>query len=196
MFIQIIKGKVKDADTFRRESERWPRELKPGATGYLGCTWGVASDGTGVVAARFESEDAARANSERPEQGEWWAKMEPAFDEVSFAESGDVDTLMDGGSDAAGFVQLIQGRVKDMRTARSLLQEMQGQLSERRPDILGGSWAWHGDDGTFTQVMYFRSAEDAHAAEQPSNDEELYNRYRDLMASEPTFIDLTEPHFD
>ena len=196
MFVQIIKGKVNDPATFNREAERWSTDLKPGATGYLGTTWGVAADNTAFVAARFESEAAARANSERPEQGEWWAGVESAFDDVSFQDCAEVDLMMGGGSDEAGFVQVIEGRVKDQAAARAMLTEMDGRLAEMRPDILGGAMAWHGDDGTFTQLVYFRSEADAHTGESATSDTEVDNEYQNMMATEPSFIDLTEPHFD
>ena len=38
---------------------------------------GMCDDGTFVALARFESAEAARRNSDRPEQGEWWAECEP-----------------------------------------------------------------------------------------------------------------------
>ena len=48
----------------------------------------MTDDGTLVLLARFESEEAARANSERPEQGEWWAETEKIFDgEPTFKDS-------------------------------------------------------------------------------------------------------------
>ncbi|WP_426572510.1 hypothetical protein [Aquihabitans sp. McL0605] len=195
MFIQIIKGRVTDEDRFRVQADRWPQELKPGAVGYLGCTWGIAPDGTAIIAARFESDVDAKTNSERPEQGEWWAGMEPLLADPAFSDCSEVDTLMAGGSDDAGFVQVIQGRVKDQQQARTMLQSMQGELAQRRPDILGGWFGWHGLDGEFTQLVYFRSEEAARAGES-GNDEEMDNRYQEMMAGEPTFIDLPDPHFD
>lgn len=196
MFIQIIQGRVRDADRFRAEADRWVTDLKPGATGYRGCTWGLADDGTGFLAARFESEQAAKGNSQRPEQSEWWAGMEPAFDDVTFQDCAEVDTMMGGGSDEAGFVQVIQGRVKDQTAARVMLRDAEGQLAEGRPDILGGLMAWHSNDGDFTQVMYFRSEEKARAGEGSPADAELDNQYQDMMATEPKFIDLRQPRFD
>jgi hypothetical protein len=196
MYVQIVTGKVTDRDTFLRESERWPAELKPGAPGYLGCTWGVGTDGTAVIAARFESADAAKRNSDRPEQGAWWEAMQPALTSPQFQDCAAVDTMMDGGSDDARFVQVIRGRVKDEAAARSTIAEAQDRLGESRPDILGGVMAWHGDGGGFTQLMYFRSEAEAHAGEQDLADTDVDNEYREMMAEPPTFIDLTEPHFD
>jgi hypothetical protein len=196
MFVQIIIGSVKDPEVFLGQSERWPAELKPGATGYLGCTWGIAADGTGVIAARFASADDAKHNADRPEQGEWWRSMEPAIGDATFQDCATVDTFMGGGSDAAGFVQVIRGRVKNETEARTMMDEAQEQLRSARPDILGGIIAWHGDGGGFTQLMYFRSEADAHAGERDLAESDVDERYREMMATPPTFVDLTEPHFD
>lgn len=193
MFIQTIRGRVRDADLFRAQGERWDAELRPGATGFLGSTWGVSPDGVGFVAARFDSEASARANSERPEQGAWWAATEPAFEEVSFRDSADVDTMLDGGSDAAGFVQVIEGRVHDQDAARAMLRDAEGALRASRPDIVGGVMAWHGDGGGFTQIMYFRSEAEARSGETGEMDEDVDRQYREMMAAEPSFLDLSDP---
>jgi hypothetical protein len=196
MFLQIIQGPVSDAALFEREASRWRDDLKPGAPGYLGCTWGISEDGVGFLAARFDSAASAEANSTRPEQGEWWAAMEKAFAAVEFRDCAEVDAMMGGGSDEAGFVQVISGRVNDRAAARTMLREAEGQLAVTRPDILGGVFAWHGGDGDFTQLMYFRSVDDARAGEGSSDDDEVDAGYRDMMAVEPTFVDLTSPQFD
>lgn len=192
MFIQTLQGRLRDADLFQRQGERWNAELRPGATGFLGSTSGVTSDGVGFVAARFDSAESARANSERAEQGAWWAETEKAFEEVSFHDCDEVDEMMGGGSDEAGFVQVIQGRVRDQDSARAMLRDAQPRLAEGRPDVLGGVMAWHGDGGGFTQVMYFRSEAEARAGE-GQMDDEVDRQYREAMAAEPTFLDLTDP---
>ena len=43
MFIQVITGKVTDADGFRRQDQKWNDELRPGATGFLGSTAGTTT---------------------------------------------------------------------------------------------------------------------------------------------------------
>lgn len=196
MFIQIIQGPLCDPGRFNAEANRWPTDLKPGAAGYQGCTWGIGADGTGFLSARFDSEASAAVNSKRPEQGDWWDAMEPAFERVSFIDCDDVDTILGGGSDHALFVQVIQGRVKDQDAARAMLREAQGPLAEARPDILGGTMAWHGADGEFTQIMYFTSEEAARSGEVSPTEEAVDAQYRDMMAGEPTFIDLPNPRFD
>src|SRR2546423_1665097 len=157
VFIQVIQGKVGDADLLRRQTEAWRKDIKPGAKGYLGSTGGVTPDGRGITLVRFESEDAARANSERPEQGSWWNETSKAFDgEPTFKDCHEADELLGGGSNDAGFVQIVQGRAKDQAQMRKQEKEMEAQLRKVRPDILGIVVAWHGDGG-FTQAVYFKS---------------------------------------
>ena len=64
MFVQVIHGKVRDADLLARQSERWVREIKPEVKGYLGSTTGVTPDGRAITIARFESPEAGAANSD------------------------------------------------------------------------------------------------------------------------------------
>ena len=63
--------------------------------------------------ARFDSAESAQANSDRPEQGAWWAETEKIVDGVEFKNSTDIITLLGGGSTTAGFVQVMRGQVTD-----------------------------------------------------------------------------------
>ena len=196
MFIQVIQGTVKDAELFRQGNEKWLRELKPGAAGYLGSTGGVTPDGRAIMLARFESEEAARANSDRPEQGAWWNEFERALGDVTFHDCREVDAMFGGGSNDAGFVQVIQGQAKDQGALRRMTGEMEQRLRERRPDILGMLVAWHGDGGGFTQAVYFRSEEDARQQEKATENDGLRQEYMDMFEGPPTFFDLPEPELD
>ena len=196
MFIQVIQGDVRDADQLHRQLERWRTEIKPGARGYLGSTGGVTLEGRGITLVRFESEEAARANSERSEQGAWWNEAVKAFDgEVAFHDCRDVDRALGGGSNAAGFVQVIQGRANDQAEMRRRAPQLEQQLHERRPDILGIVVGWHGDGG-FTQAVYFTSAEDARQGEAATDNDELRREFMSLIDGEPTFFDLPTPDLD
>lgn len=196
MFIQVIQGRVGDADQLRSQLERWRTELKPSAVGYLGSTGGVTEDGRGITLVRFESEEAARANSERPEQGAWWNEAVKAFDgEVTAHDCREVDTAFDGGSNDAGFVQVIQGRAKDQEAMREAARQIKDQLHELRPDILGIVVGWHGDGG-FTQAVYFSSGPAARQAEAATENDGLREAYMSLIDGEPTFFDLTSPDLD
>ena len=196
MFIQVIQGKVRDAAHLNRQLERWRREIKPGARGYLGSTGGVTPDGRGILLVRFDSEEAARANSERGEQGTWWNETAKAFDgEVGFHDCREVDTVLAGGSNEAGFVQVIQGRTRDQEEMRRLLSQFERQLHERRPEILGTVTGWHGDGG-FTEAVYFTSAESARQAERATENDELGRGFMELIDGEPAFFDLPTPDLD
>src|SRR4028118_1129500 len=72
MFVQVIQGQVSDPNEARSALDRWTRDLAPDAEGWLGTTAGVTDDGQFIALARFASEEAARRNSERAEQGDWW----------------------------------------------------------------------------------------------------------------------------
>src|SRR3954464_13847001 len=112
MFVQLIKGKVADGEGLRRQDEGWRTDVRPGAVGFLGSTVGITDDGTFVAIARFEDEAAARKNGDRPEQQSWRNERSKCFaGEPTFRESSDVSMLFDGGSDDAGFVQLIESKV-------------------------------------------------------------------------------------
>src|SRR5450631_4403870 len=89
-------------------------DLEPTAKGYLGTTSGVTEQGDLFALVRFESEEAARANRDRPEQGEWWAEMEKTLDgEATFQDSSNVIVPSAGAPDTAGFVQIMDGQSSD-----------------------------------------------------------------------------------
>src|SRR3954451_13505280 len=134
VFIQIISGTCTREQEMREVGERWTRELGPGATGWLGGTYGFTDDGMFVAVVRFDSRESAMANSARPEQAEWWAEMEALFDgPVEFHDCDDVTLMLDGGSDEAGFVQVIRGKVDNPETLRTMMTDTEA-LHEMRPE--------------------------------------------------------------
>ena len=197
MFVQVIEGRTKDAEGLRGQVEKWRTELSPGAEGWLGSTGGVADDGTFIAAIRFESEAAAQANSDRPEQGAWWEETKGYFDgDVTFLNCPTVDVFGAGGSDDAGFVQVMQGHADRDQVVASM-SEVQEILERMRPDVIGGIAAWPGD-GTFTQVVYFTSEAEAREGEkaEPSPEEaEAMQRSLGTMQID-RFIDLRQPWFN
>ncbi len=197
MFVQVIHGKVVDGDTLRREMKRWAEELRPGATGFLGSTLGVTDDGYFVGVARFTSADAARANSNRPEQDAWWRSIEPSVRDVEFYDCDHVQTMLGGGSDDAHFVQVMRGRVLDPSAFTTMMEDpsaIEQFMKAERPDVIGELYADHGD-GTYTDVVYFSSEADARAGESrelSASAKELFDQF--MSASEVTqFLDVREP---
>jgi hypothetical protein len=175
--------------------EEWDRSLKPGAKGFLGATSGVSDDGEFITMARFETEEAARTNSDRPEQGEWWAETEKLLEgEVRFYDSTEVDLMLSGGSDEAGFVQVMQGRVKDKQRLLELEGQAQDWMKENRPDVIGSVRAWQGNE--FSDFIFFTSEEDARVAEKQEVPADMGSGedWADVMG-DMKFIDLRKPFF-
>lgn len=195
MFVQVIEGKVKDRAGVETERDRWDKELKDGAEGFLGSTGGITPDGRFIMAARFQSEEAARRNSDRPEQGEWWSRMSSHLDgEATFHDSTDVDLYNDGGDDSAGFVQVMRGRVTDAEKAKQLGKQMEADMPSRRPDVMG-SMTVNFDNGEFADFIYFTSLEEArrNEKEMTENPPQSMDEWNGIMDGEITFYDLEEP---
>ena len=194
MFIQVIQGQVTDRDELKTMIDRWASDVAPTATGWLGTTAGVTAGGAFVALARFESEEAARRNSDRPEQDEWWAQTSKLFDgEVTFRDSIEVEEFLRGGSDDAGFVQVITGQARDVDRIKEL-NEQYGQYAHLRPDLIGGVIALH-VDALFTQAAYFTSEAEARAAESQEPPEEVkavMDEENDLISS-IAYIDIDQP---
>ena len=197
MFIQIIQGSCRDSDALRRQIDLWRRELGPKAEGWLGGTYGVTDDNTFVGMVRFDSREAAARNSTRPEQGAWWAETEKCFDgAVTFHDCDDAMTFLDGGSDNAGFVQVIQGRLADPERFRRFAELPMDLLHETRPEIIGGVMAM-APDGTFTETVAFRSEEAAREGERKEMPAEMRQTWEEEMAQmqDVTYLDLRHPWF-
>lgn len=197
MFVQVIQGRVSDAAGLKRQFDRWQEELAPSAEGWLGITGGITEDGRFVALARFTDEDAARKNSDRREQGDWWAETEKCLADVMFHDCTLVDTTLGGGSDDAGFVQVMQGKVTDVEKARALNAEGDKMLPNERPDVIGGITAWHPQNGRFTAAYYFTSEAEARKGEAAMADSESFGDYAKQMGEiadgEPEYMDLKEP---
>ena len=195
MFVQIIEARCTDPAGVRKQWERWEEEIKPGAVGYLGSTGGVAEDGTFIVAARFESEEAAKKNSDRPEQGKWYSETEGYLQDVKFHDCTEVDSWATGGSDDAGFVQIMQGSVTDREKARAGDKTFEENMPKLRPDIIGGYSAWHPDGSSFTSVNFFTSEAEAREGEKKEIPEELQKAISEWQSNtkDLRFIDLNEP---
>jgi hypothetical protein len=197
MFVQVIQGQVGDRDLWRRQSASWRTEIKPKTSGYLGSTSGLTAGGYSIAVVRFESQAAAEANSNLPEQGAWFAALAPAFSgEIVFHDCAEVDDVLGGGSNDAGFVQVVQARAKNPGALRALGTEMEPELRKMRPDLLGGLVAWHGDGGGFTQTSYFTSESEARLNEKRMGESQLMGQYAAQIDGSMTFYDLAEVDID
>ncbi|MFL5766392.1 MAG: hypothetical protein ACJ758_00935 [Actinomycetota bacterium] len=197
MFVQVVRAKAKDQAGLRKMWEKADQELTPGAIGYLGSTGGLADDGTMVVIARFESQDAARQNSSRPEQTAWFQELLGYVEgDVTFKDCTDVEIQGRGGSDDAGFVQVIQARATDRKRLEELNESFNAEMPSARPDLIGGLTAWHPEGtGWFTSVNYFTSESEAReneSKEMPPSIKAEFEEWMSLM-QDVEYIDLHDP---
>jgi hypothetical protein len=192
MFVQVIKGKTSNPDAMLALGEKWQKELRPGAKGYLGGTVGASTDGTFVAVIQFTDDVAAKENSERPEQDAFFKEMQAHIDgEPTFRESSDTSLLFDGPSAKAGFVQLMESTCKDRAKAQAMESgEMLDALRKARPDLLGGLRVWIGDQ--VIEVAYFTSEADARAAEKSEAFDTPQQDFASLYDN-MTYTDLPNP---
>ena len=196
MFAQVIQGKVSDPAAMRAATDRWLKELAPGADGWLGSTGGTTDDGRYITVVRFESEEAARRNSDRPEQSQWWSQTEQLFDGgATFQDSNDVNLDLHGDPDQAEFVQVMQGRGSDPERVKQLMAADSDKWAAFRPDMIGSVAVGH-DGGAYTMVMYFTSEADARQGERKEVPPELkanMDEMNKLSVGQPEFFDLKQP---
>jgi hypothetical protein len=197
VFIQIIQGRCRDADEMRRLSDEWREQMGSTAEGWLGGTYGITDDNEFVGVVRFESREAAARNSAKPEQGEWWSRMDQCFDgEAPFHDSDNSLMFLVVGSDDAGFVQVIQGRLEDPDRFRHFMEQPMDMLHEARPEIIGGTIAID-ENGWFTETISFRSEAEARKGEQMEPPDPQRTQFEEEMAQvqDMRYLDLHSPWF-
>lgn len=194
MFVQVIEGRVSDRDGLRRQMDKWMTDLRPGAAGFLGSTAGVTEDGKGIAFARFESAAAAKANSDRPEQGAWWSETAKYYSgDVTFTDSEDTEMFLGGGSNDAGFVQVMRGTADrdELHAMDAAFEQVAGSW---RPDLIGILRVWTGTD-RYMDIGYFTNEAEAREGEKKDPPPELaqqMGRFEQLMQN-VEFIDLKDP---
>lgn len=199
MFTQIIQGHVTDTAAVRESFERWQRDLAPEAVGWLMGTAGFTADDTLLAFACFESVEAARRNSERPEQHQWWTETAKYFSgEVLFHDCEQVEVFPRGRTDFlrdAGFVQVMQGRLRDFDKVCELMHGMEDGMRAWRPDLLGAVLAMHPAEDAYTQFTYFtseREARENEAKEPTGRLKEVMEELMECEVGEPAYFDLRE----
>ena len=101
--------------------------------------------------------------------------------------------LFDGGSDEAGFVQVIQGKVDDPERLRRLIASDPLELRRMRPEIIGATLALE-PDGSFTETVAFTDEASARSGEGTPPPEEVRAELEYTLAG-ATFYDLRAPWF-
>jgi hypothetical protein len=193
MFVQVIRGRASEPGALHERFESWEADLASDAEGWVGTTAGVTDDGEFIALVRFESEAAARRNSDRPEQGAWWQETEPLLDDVVFHDTDDVVVWLGGADTGAEFVQVMEGQVLDRVQARQLMDGMEESVAEVRPDVIGSVLAIHGD--RFTQAVYFTDEESARAGERRDDERQDDEEMRRFAAAVDvrSYLDLRAP---
>ena len=196
MFAQVIQGKTSKPEELDAALSRWLKDLAPDASGWLGSTSGVTEDGRAIAVVRFESEEDARRNSNRPEQDQWWSETAKLFEgEATFRDSTNVTVDVQGDPDQASFVQVMQGRSSDPERAKQLMDQDADKWSAFRPDVVGSVSLGH-EGGAYTMVMYFTSEAEAREGERKEPPPELQAQMEEmgkLSVGETEFFDLTQP---
>jgi hypothetical protein len=143
MYIQMVTGRCSRPDEMRQLVDGWCAQMAD-QPGWLGGTYGFTDDQRIVGVVRLESADACKEACARPDAAMWWAAAEAMFDGgCQIHESEDVSIMLQGGSDDAGFVQVMCGRVSDAEKFKHLMrdQQMTSMLHEARPEIIGATLA-------------------------------------------------------
>jgi hypothetical protein len=196
MFAQVIQGKTSKPEELDAALNRWLKDLAPDASGWLGSTSGVTEDGRAIAVVRFESEEDARRNSNRPEQDQWWSETAKLFDgEATFRDSTNVTVDVQGDPDQASFVQVMQGRSSDPERAKQLMDQDADKWNAFRPDVVGSVSIGH-EGGAYTMVMYFTSEAEAREGERKEPPPELQAQMEEmgkLSVGETEFFDLKQP---
>lgn len=196
MFVQVMRGEVSEPEQVHSALDQWAEQLAPGAAGWLGSTAGVTDDGRFVALARFESEEAARRNNDRPEQTQWWMETSKLFTgDVTFRDSSDITADVTGDPDRAGFVQVMQGKGSDPERAKELMAQNPDEWAAFRPDVIGSVAAGH-EGGAYTMAMYFTSEQAAREGERKEPPPQLKAQMEEmgkLTVGDPEFFDIRHP---
>src|SRR3954453_9537405 len=158
----MVQGPCSRQDEMRRLVDNWCGTMAD-RPGWLGGTYGFTDDDRFLGVVRFDSSSACLESAAAPDSATWWAGAQELFDgRCEIHESEDVSMMLQGGSDDAGFVQVMKGRVEDADKFRPFITdtEMTSMLHDAPPDIIGGILAME-IDGTFAQTIAFTDEDSA-----------------------------------
>jgi hypothetical protein len=163
--------------------------------GWLGGTYGFTDDGRFLGIVRYDSSSACKESASTPDSAMMWAAAEQMFDGgCEIHESEDVSMMLDGGSDSAGFVQVMTGRVADADKMRHLVSdEMTTMLHQARPEIIGATMAIE-TDGHFVETIAFTDEAKARQGEQMEMPDDVRAELASAMA-DVQYLDLHHPWF-
>jgi hypothetical protein len=194
MFIQVIQAKSTKRDEVRALTQEW-NDLPNDDSGFLGGTYGFTDNDEFFGVVRFESKEKAMANSARPETDDMARRMGELMDgPPEFHDCDDVTVWMDGGSDDAGFVQIMRGKTDDPDRLKNMMSADTAELREMRPDIIGGTLGIE-PDGTWTQTIAFTDEASAREGEKKEPPAEMRDEMQ-AAVGDVTYYDLHDPWFE
>jgi hypothetical protein len=123
--------------------------------------------------------------------GEKRAPIEPA----TVRESDSVEFLAGGGSDDAGFVQVIEGHTSSRDEFMRLERELEnGGFMTDRPDFIGSTLVFW-PDGAWVEVAYFTSEGEVREGEKRGLSPRVAAVFDEWqrVAAPTSYLDLTDP---
>ena len=99
--------------------------------------------------------------------------------------------------DDAGFVQVMQGHIKDKAKAEAMFSrsaDAEKVLGAARPDVIGEVVAIHDDGDGYTDVVYFSSEAEARANEKkemPAEAQAMMEEFESALVVDD-YLDLTQ----
>jgi len=195
VFIQMVQGPCSRQGEMRGLVDDWCHAMAD-QSGWLGGTYGFTDDGRFVGIVRYDSSSACQYAANAPDAATWWAGADALFDgNCEIHQSEDVSMMLDGGSDDAGFVQVMRGRVADADKFRHLISDtvMTTMLHQARPEIIGATLAIE-PDGSFTETVAFTDEDAARHGEQSEMPTDMAADFESAM-SDVEYLDLHHPWF-
>lgn len=193
MFIQVIRSRTARRDEVKELMNEWAATT-PDSPGWLGGTFGFTDEGDFLGVVRFENRELAMANSDDPQTSAFAERLAALMDgPVEFQDCDDVTVFLAGGSDDAGFVQVIRGRLSDREAVKAAFDVADDRLKELRPEIIGGTLAID-DEGGFTQTVAFTDEASAREGEKLEMPEE-FSGVLDEVFADASFFDLRDVFF-
>lgn len=194
MWIRIARGKTAEPAKLKALVETFTTDPEGLPAGSLGVTFGFAKDGTAVVSSRFESKAAGEAWFSSDQFKARLEKITALGTEITDEfRSDDVVVFGKGGSDDAGFVQVMTGNTSDRAKYEQISNTLDEFLTKERPDVIGGITAF-GDNGRYFDVVYFTNEADARVGEKKelsAGAQEILGQLESIT-SDVEFIDLTD----
>jgi len=193
MYIQMAQGTCDRPEEMRRIVDDWSAQMA-GRDGWLGGTYGFTDDGRFVGVVRYDSDEACKRLFDEEVSQTAWAAAQKLCDDIEMHESGDVTMMLEGGSDSAGFVQVMRGHIGDQERFRHLASdEMTSMLHEARPEIIGATLMVE-PDGSFVETISFTDEEAARRGESLEMPDSVRTELAEAMA-DVEYLDLHQPWF-